>query len=113
MDGKAFRRHTFVATGPDGGLTGFVTVSRSPWNRRLTIEDVEVAPGHRRRGVGRALMGQAVEFAREHGAGHLWLEVSDINAPAIHAYRRMGSPGAVRTSRSTRTRPQRGNRPSA
>ncbi|WP_338483849.1 GNAT family N-acetyltransferase [Streptomyces sp. SCSIO 75703] len=81
---------TFVAHGPAGDLAGFVAVSYSGWNRRLTIEDIEVTPDHRGRGVGRALMGLATEFARERGAGHLWLEVTNVNAPAIHAYRRMG-----------------------
>ncbi|MFF5158184.1 GNAT family N-acetyltransferase [Streptomyces sp. NPDC000348] len=81
---------TFVAHGAAGDLAGFVAVSYAGWNRRLTVEDIEIAPEHRGRGVGRALMGLAVEFARERGAGHLWLEVTNINAPAIHAYRRMG-----------------------
>ncbi|MFD7338933.1 GNAT family N-acetyltransferase [Streptomyces violascens] len=81
---------TVVAVGVDGDLAGFVAVSYSPWNRRLTIKDIEVAPRHRGRGVGRALMGRAMEFARERGAGHVWLEVTNVNAPAIHAYRRMG-----------------------
>ncbi|WP_089116033.1 GNAT family N-acetyltransferase [Streptomyces sp. SS07] len=81
---------TFLAVAPDGTLAGFVSVAYERWNRRLTIEDIEVAPGHRGRGVGRALMSRAEEFARERGAGHIWLEVTNINAPAIHAYRRMG-----------------------
>ncbi|KOT31773.1 streptothricin acetyltransferase [Streptomyces caelestis] len=81
---------TFVAHGAAGDLAGFAAVSYSGWNRRLTIEDIAVAPPHRGRGVGRALMGLAREFARERGAGHIWLEVTNINAPAIHAYRRMG-----------------------
>ncbi|MET8881158.1 GNAT family N-acetyltransferase [Streptomyces rubiginosohelvolus] len=81
---------TFLALAPDGSLAGFVSVAYGRWNRRLTIEDIEVAPGHRGRGVGRALMSRAEEFARERGAGHIWLEVTNINAPAIHAYRRMG-----------------------
>ncbi|WP_432093983.1 GNAT family N-acetyltransferase [Streptomyces sp. bgisy100] len=81
---------TFVAVGPDGGLVGFAAVSHSAWNRRLIVEDIEVAPGHRGRGIGRTLMGHAVDFARERGARHLWLEVTNVNAPAIHAYRRMG-----------------------
>ncbi|MFE3370719.1 GNAT family N-acetyltransferase [Streptomyces sp. NPDC059173] len=84
------REPTFLALTPDGTLAGFVSVSYARWNRRLTIEDIEVAPAHRGRGVGRALMSRAEEFARERGAGHVWLEVSNINAPAIHAYRRMG-----------------------
>ncbi|MBA6434429.1 GNAT family N-acetyltransferase [Streptomyces sp. GMR22] len=80
---------TFVAVGPDR-LAGFAAVSYVPWNRRLVIEDIEVAPAHRGQGIGRALVGHAVEFARERGAGHIWLEVTNVNAPAIHAYQRMG-----------------------
>ncbi|WP_327734124.1 GNAT family N-acetyltransferase [Streptomyces nojiriensis] len=80
---------TFVAL--DGDLLcGFAAVGYAPWNRRLTIEDIEVSPGHRGRGIGRALMECAERFARERGAEHLWLEVSSVNAPAVHAYRRMG-----------------------
>ncbi|MFF3088030.1 GNAT family N-acetyltransferase [Streptomyces nojiriensis] len=80
---------TFVAL--DGDLLcGFAAVGYAPWNRRLTIEDIEVSPGRRGRGIGRALMECAERFARERGAEHLWLEVSSVNAPAVHAYRRMG-----------------------
>lgn len=80
---------TYVAL--DGGrVCGFAAVGYAAWNRRLTIEDIEVAPGHRGRGIGRALMECADGFARERGAEHLWLEVSSVNAPAVHAYRRMG-----------------------
>ncbi|MER6444861.1 GNAT family N-acetyltransferase [Streptomyces venezuelae] len=80
---------TFVAL--DGDLLcGFAAVGYAAWNRRLTIEDIEVSPGHRGRGIGRALMECADRFARERGAEHLWLEVSSVNAPAVHAYRRMG-----------------------
>ncbi|MFD7032313.1 GNAT family N-acetyltransferase [Streptomyces sp. NPDC059917] len=89
-DGAQDGDHTVVAIGADGALAGFVTVSYNPWNRRLTIEDIEVAPEHRGRGVGRALMGRARDVAAEHGAGHVWLEVTNVNAPAVHAYRRMG-----------------------
>ncbi|MEV4342682.1 GNAT family N-acetyltransferase [Streptomyces sp. NPDC049590] len=81
---------TFVAESGSGELAGSVTVSYSGWNRRLIVEDIEVAPEHRGKGVGRALMGLAAGFGRERGAGHVWLEVSNVNAPAIHAYRRMG-----------------------
>ncbi|MGW6978193.1 GNAT family N-acetyltransferase [Streptomyces sp. NPDC054932] len=85
-DGDA---RTFVAL--DGDLLcGFAAVGYAAWNRRLTIEDIEVSPGHRGRGIGRALMECADRFARERGAEHLWLEVSSVNAPAVHAYRRMG-----------------------
>ncbi|MFC8981125.1 GNAT family N-acetyltransferase [Streptomyces sp. NPDC057411] len=83
-------RRTFVAVHGDGTLAGFAAVSYASWNRRLAIEDIEIAPAHRGRGVGRALIDHAVAFARDSGAVHIWLEVTNINAPAIHAYRRMG-----------------------
>ncbi|MFD3515495.1 GNAT family N-acetyltransferase [Streptomyces sp. NPDC058657] len=81
---------TVLAVAADGSVAGFVSVSYAPWNRRLTIEDIEVAPEHRGRGVGSALMARAEEMARERGAMQIWLEVTNINAPAIRAYRRMG-----------------------
>jgi ribosomal protein S18 acetylase RimI-like enzyme len=71
-------------------LCGFVETSFDPWNARLTICDIEVAPAWRRKGVGQTLMHHASDFARERGARHMWLEVSNINAPAIRAYLRMG-----------------------
>ncbi|WP_405982038.1 GNAT family N-acetyltransferase [Streptomyces sp. NBC_00158] len=88
-EGSGEHSRTFVALDA-GTLCGFASVTYAPWNRRLTVEDIEVAPGHRGRGVGRALMELAAGFARERGAAHLWLEVSSVNAPAVHAYRRMG-----------------------
>ncbi|MGG8408039.1 GNAT family N-acetyltransferase [Streptomyces sp. 12297] len=81
---------TFAAVAADGGLAGFAAVSYSPWNRRLTVEDIGIAPAHRRQGIGRLLVAHAMDFARTQEAAHLWLEVTNVNAPAIHAYLRMG-----------------------
>ncbi|UNO43301.1 GNAT family N-acetyltransferase [Streptomyces sp. MST-110588] len=81
--------HTVVAV--DGGhVCGFLTTKYASWNRRLTIADVEVAPTHRGQGVGRTLLRHAVDRARALGASHVWLEVTNINAPAIRAYLRFG-----------------------
>src|SRR5207249_997548 len=80
---------TVVAVDGDD-ICGFVVTEYNPWNRRLTVADIEVAPTHRGRGVGRALMNHALEHAAERGAGHVWLEVTNVNAPAIRAYQRMG-----------------------
>ncbi len=88
-EGAEADERVFVAL--DGGaVCGFAAVTYAPWNRRLTIDDIEVSPAHRGRGIGRGLMEHAAGFARERGAAHLWLEVSTVNAPAVHAYRRMG-----------------------
>ncbi|MEU6665948.1 GNAT family N-acetyltransferase [Streptomyces sp. NPDC046727] len=80
---------TVVAVDGDE-LCGFVETSFDPWNARLTISDIEVAPAWRGKGIGRTLMDHAFDFAKEYGAVHVWLEVSNVNAPAIRAYLRMG-----------------------
>ncbi|UQI47139.1 GNAT family N-acetyltransferase [Streptomyces sp. HU2014] len=73
-----------------GGLCGAVTFAHSAWNRRLLISDVRVAPHRRGQGVGSALMERALGQGRELGARTAWLEVTNVNAPAVRAYRRMG-----------------------
>lgn len=88
-DGPPELNRTVVAF-DEGRLCGVVETSFSPWNARLTVRDIEVAPAWRGKGIGRTLMNHAFDFARECGAGHVWLEVSNINAPAIRAYLRMG-----------------------
>lgn len=51
-DGDDGDCRTFVAHGAAGDLAGFVAVSYSGWNRRLTIEDIEIAPELRSTGAG-------------------------------------------------------------
>lgn len=79
----------FVALHRDR-VIGYVDTEYEPWNRRLIIADIEVTDPYQGRGVGRTLMDRAVDRARECGAGHVWLEVSNINGPAVRAYQRMG-----------------------
>ncbi|MEU4177804.1 GNAT family N-acetyltransferase [Streptomyces sp. NPDC026589] len=79
----------FVALDRDR-VCGYVDTEYEPWNRRLTIADIEVARPYQGRGIGRMLMSHAIGWARERGAGHVWLEVTNINAPAIRVYQRMG-----------------------
>ena len=49
-----------------------------------------VTPKHRGRGVGRALLGAAVEWARAAGAQVIVLDVTVGNGPAGHLYERAG-----------------------
>ncbi|MGW7311324.1 GNAT family N-acetyltransferase, partial [Streptomyces sp. NPDC054835] len=81
--------HVEVAV--DAGLVrGFVAVGVEEWNRRLVVHTLAVAPTHRGAGVGRALMERACAYGRSLGARTAWLEVTNVNAPAVRAYRRMG-----------------------
>jgi RimJ/RimL family protein N-acetyltransferase len=49
-----------------------------------------VAAGHRRRGIGRALLRQAADWARENGIEKLELHVFPHNEPAIKLYEQFG-----------------------
>jgi ribosomal protein S18 acetylase RimI-like enzyme len=57
---------------------------------RAWIAGVGVCAPHRGSGIGRALMEAAIEEARTHGAGELWLEVLVQNTPAIRLYEGLG-----------------------
>ncbi|MBH5336250.1 GNAT family N-acetyltransferase [Streptomyces pactum] len=82
-------KHTVVALDGDR-VCGFVAVDHEPWNARLTIRDIAVAPTHRGHGIAGELMTRAYAYGRQRGARHVWLEVTHLNAPAIRAYQRMG-----------------------
>jgi len=49
-----------------------------------------VAPAHRRRGIGRALLKQASRMLRDAGVLKLFLEVRESNLPALELYRSLG-----------------------
>jgi ribosomal protein S18 acetylase RimI-like enzyme len=51
---------------------------------------IEVAPGHRRRGLATAITAALAAQAAAHGAGHLYLQVEDDNEPARTLYHRLG-----------------------
>ncbi|MFF7729441.1 GNAT family N-acetyltransferase [Streptomyces sp. NPDC008001] len=82
-------KHVIVARAGDV-LCGAISLARSAWNDRLVITDLRVAPAHRGRGIGPALMERALAHGRELGVRTAWLEVTNVNAPAVRVYRRMG-----------------------
>ncbi|MCF3102489.1 GNAT family N-acetyltransferase [Streptomyces roseoverticillatus] len=81
--------HVIVARAGDV-LCGAISLTHAEWNHRLVIADLRVAPGHRGRGIGPALMERGLAHGRELGARTAWLEVTNVNAPAVRVYRRMG-----------------------
>jgi len=74
----------------DSGITAVAATSYSSWNQRQVLDELHVAPSHRRRGLARTLVDQVRGIARGNGARELWLETQSVNLPAIHAYRRLG-----------------------
>ena len=81
---------TFIAGegGADIGLARIFAAADPPGRAHLV--SMWVDPGHRRRGVARALIGRAVRWAAEHRADEVILWVADHNAPARRLYEGIG-----------------------
>jgi ribosomal protein S18 acetylase RimI-like enzyme len=80
-----------IPTSPgSSGLLGFAASSYQRWNRRMAVQHLYVDAAARRLGIASALIGHVGADASAHGAIHVWLETSNLNYPAIAAYRRMG-----------------------
>ena len=92
---RTVRKHpdaaVFVAE-TSGGIVGRLSVSRDPHPASRHVADLGlmVAAGERRRGIGWALLEQAVEWARASGVRKLELHVFPHNEPAIRLYERFG-----------------------
>ncbi|MCY7303995.1 MAG: GNAT family N-acetyltransferase [Thermoleophilia bacterium] len=92
---RAVRRHpdaaVFVAA-EDGRPLGRLSLSRDvhPASRHVADLGLMIAETHRRRGVGRALLDQAVTWAASTGVEKLELHVFPWNEPAIGLYESYG-----------------------
>jgi len=73
----------------DGELAGQIQVHRW-WNNYALIDDFGVDTKFRRRGIGRALMTRAIDWAKEKGFPGMFLETQDINVPACLFYENYG-----------------------
>jgi len=76
-----------LARDTEGATTGFSLVRSVADESELLL--IAVSPDHRRKGVGRGLLGHFLEHARSEGIARAHLEVRDGN-PAIHMYRHAG-----------------------
>jgi ribosomal protein S18 acetylase RimI-like enzyme len=86
-----------------GGLIGVATYAVNGERAELAV--LAVSSGHRRRGVGSALIEAVVSAAVEAGTTELWLVTTNDNLDALGLYQRRGfrlgelRPGAVDASR--------------
>jgi [ribosomal protein S18]-alanine N-acetyltransferase len=80
-------------------LVGFAVASYLLQESDAEVEGLVVAPAHRRRGVGSALVQGCMTWAAKNGASAIRLEVRASNEPAIALYRGLGfRPAGVRTA---------------
>jgi putative acetyltransferase len=92
---RALRRYphaaVFVAE-EDGRIVGRLSLARDrhPASAHVADLGLMVAAPYRRRGIGRALLEAAVEWAREAGVTKLELHVFPHNEPAIRLYESFG-----------------------
>jgi len=92
---KTVRRHpdaaVFVAE-EDGSVLARLSLARDPHPASRHVADLGlmVAVGARRRGIGRALLDEAVTWARTAGVRKLELHVFPWNEPALRLYESFG-----------------------
>ena len=92
---RAVRRYAYaavlVAETPEG-IVGRLSMARDthPASEHVADLGLMVASGHRRMGIGRALLDAAVDWARAAGIQKLELHVFPHNTPAIALYESYG-----------------------
>jgi GNAT superfamily N-acetyltransferase len=76
----------------NGRIAGFITVyddiDSVRFGRRTWVEDLAVDPEQRSRGIGKALLDAAKDWARGRGASHLELDSATTRADAHRFYER-------------------------
>jgi RimJ/RimL family protein N-acetyltransferase len=93
---KALRRYehaaVFVAEAADGRIVGRLSLARDQHPASAHVADLGlmVAASHRRQGIGRALLEEAVRWSRERGVSKLELHVFPHNEAAIRLYEQFG-----------------------
>jgi RimJ/RimL family protein N-acetyltransferase len=92
---RSIRRHPHAAVlvaEDDGAIVGRLSIARDlhPASEHVGDVGLMVARDYRRRGVGKALMEGAEEWARSAGIRKLELHVFPYNEPAIALYEGLG-----------------------
>jgi GNAT superfamily N-acetyltransferase len=85
--------HVFAAV-DDGEVVGFSychVLRRVDGATSVFLYELEVAEGHRRRGLGRALVDAARQVAEDVGAVRMWVQTDDDNVAAQRTYESAGA----------------------
>lgn len=91
-------RHHLTVAMDDGVVVGFVSAvhyvhpdKRCP---ELWVNEVQVAPTHRRRGLATALLDRMLQLARDLGCTEAWVLTDRENEPAHRLYAALGGEAA-------------------
>lgn len=92
---RAVQKHADAAVfvvEDDGRVVGRLSLARDPHPASHHVADLGlmVAVGHRRRGIGKVLLEEAVRWARGAGVRKLELHVFPWNGPALRLYESFG-----------------------
>ncbi len=79
--------HPGVVTASLGGVASGVAACDGDW---VGFRSIEVDPGHRRQGLGLAVMDALLEWGAEQGATTAYLQVLGHNEPALALYGGLG-----------------------
>lgn len=86
----------FVAESSNGGLVGFLEVSIRPFAEDCETDHVGylegwfVEEGHRKEGIGTALVGMAEEWARQNGCSEMASDAEIGNELSLSAHKQLG-----------------------
>jgi ribosomal protein S18 acetylase RimI-like enzyme len=80
----------FAVAECDGRAVGLAMIMVPSWTDAGEITDLAVDRAYRRRGAGRALVDDAVAYARSRRLRSLWVEPRSDNAGAVEFYLRLG-----------------------
>lgn len=84
------RHHVMVASADADGPAGYVTCQVDPATQTGRIGLIAVAAGARERGLGRALVGGALQHFRQAGCRRVMVTTQASNVPAQRLYQGMG-----------------------
>jgi len=84
------RDEAFLVAEVDGEVQGYVDLVNLPWQQMGQMNNLAVDRSYRRRGIGRALVRGARQWAREQGLRLLQAEATTKNYPAICFYQKLG-----------------------
>jgi ribosomal protein S18 acetylase RimI-like enzyme len=84
------RDEGFLVAEVDGEVRGYVDVLAHPWQGLGWVTNLTVDRGFRQRGIGRALLRHATQWAHEQGLPKVVVEATTKNYPALCFYQKLG-----------------------